>query len=110
MTEKHEISMTIRLPIKIRKKGGLYVSSCPALAVFSQGKTPREAKRNLAEAVEAFLTGCIEHGTSDAVLKECGLKPYVPEAPKKSPVKKSDYINIPIHLLTQSATSSHCRA
>ncbi len=107
---KHDITMTVRLPFKIRKKGKLYISSCPALDVFSQGRTQKEAKKNLIEALEAFLTACIEHGTLDDVLKECGLKPYTPPARKKPLVKKADYVNIPIHLLTQTSAAKQCRA
>jgi len=70
-----DITMTVKLPVKIQKKGSLYVSSCPALDVFSQGNTKKEARKNLGEALAAFLTGCIEHGTLAAVLKACGFEP-----------------------------------
>lgn len=42
------------------KERRTFVSICLDLDVASQGKTAREAKRNLAESVELYLEGCFE--------------------------------------------------
>ena len=42
------------------KEHGAFVSLCLDLDVASQGKTAREAKKNLAEAVVLYLEGCFE--------------------------------------------------
>jgi len=60
--------MELRLPVKIEKKGKQFISSCPILDVFSQGETLEETKHNIIEALAAFITGCLELGTLDAVL------------------------------------------
>jgi len=45
----------------IFKEGKWYVSLCLELDVASQGRTIREAKKMLAEAVELHLETCIEN-------------------------------------------------
>ena len=42
------------------KEGNQFVSVCLDLDVASQGRTIREAKRMLAEAVTLYLEGCFE--------------------------------------------------
>ena len=44
----------------IFKEGRCFVSLCLDLDVASQGKTVREAKKMLAEAVTLYLEGCFE--------------------------------------------------
>jgi len=69
------ISIEFELPAKIRKKGAWFISSCPLLDVFSQGRTRSEAENNLVDALASFLTSCYERGTLDAVLRETGFLP-----------------------------------
>ena len=69
------ISIEFELRAKIRKKGARFISSCPLLDVFSQGRTRHEAGRNLVDALASFLTSCYERGTLDAVLRESGILP-----------------------------------
>ena len=51
-----------------------YVSLCPELGVSSFGKTEKEAKESLKEAVELFLEECERLGTLKDVLEESGFK------------------------------------
>jgi predicted RNase H-like HicB family nuclease len=44
------------------RDGKLYSSLCLDLDVASQGKTPREAKKMLAQAVTLYLETCFENG------------------------------------------------
>ncbi|OQX19621.1 MAG: hypothetical protein BWK80_36630 [Desulfobacteraceae bacterium IS3] len=69
------IILNIQLSFDIVKKEKWYVASCPALDVFSQGETEKQAEKNLKESLCLFLTSCIERGTLNDVLKECGFKP-----------------------------------
>ena len=46
----------------IEKEGDLYSAICLELNVASQGKTIKEAKKNLQEAVELYLEDVIESG------------------------------------------------
>jgi predicted RNase H-like HicB family nuclease len=44
------------------KEGKDFVSLCLEVDVASQGRTPREAKKMLAEAVTLYLETCFENG------------------------------------------------
>ena len=67
------------------------------------------AKKNIVEALTGFVMTCLEMGTLETVLKDCGFKPFSMPRPKKL-APKSSYVNIPIHLLTQSDTPNNCHA
>jgi len=100
MKQTADLTISFTLPIKIKKKGKWYISSCPALDVFSQGENPEQARANIKEALTAFFIGCMELGTLDAVLKECGFKPEI--KPDNHFISKDEYVNIPVHLFTSS--------
>ncbi len=55
---------------RIRKHGAWYIAKCPPLDLSTQGRTAAEARRNLQEASELFLTSCIERGTLDRAFRE----------------------------------------
>ena len=67
----------------VKRKGKWYVASCPPLDLTTQGRTKEEAKKNLLEASELFITSCIERGTLDQALKELG---FVPLKGKSAPL------------------------
>jgi predicted RNase H-like HicB family nuclease len=46
----------------ILREGRLFVSLCLELDVASQGRSPREARKMLAEAVSLYLETCFEDG------------------------------------------------
>ena len=56
------------------REGKLFVSLSPELGVSSFGKTEKEAKNSLIEAVELFLEECQTLGTIDEVLRESGFR------------------------------------
>jgi predicted RNase H-like HicB family nuclease len=96
--------MEIKLPTNIEKKPKWFVASCPQLDVFTQGNTEKEAKDNLHEALTSFFISCLERGTLEAVLKECGFEPVhsslEPEIKKNSDIQKQNFINIPLNFLS----------
>src|SRR5207244_5804402 len=57
------------------KKGRWFITHCPPLDLTTQGKTLAEAKRNLVEASEMFISSCVERGTLDLALRELGFVP-----------------------------------
>lgn len=101
-----KMKLTLELPIRITKKEKWYVAACPALDVISQGETEEQAKKNLGEALHLFLVSCLERGTLDAVLRECGFAPS--EAPTSEADPTEEKINIPLHLLAKFAESGQC--
>jgi predicted RNase H-like HicB family nuclease len=98
---------SLTLPVTVKKKAKVYVSSCPCLDVFSQGQTEEEAEKNLGEALKVFLISCYERGTLDEALKECGFaagaKPARAQARGKS-------ITVPIPLHAKGSCAAACRA
>jgi predicted RNase H-like HicB family nuclease len=96
-TQKVRIEMTAKLPITLKKKAKTYVSCCPLLDVYSQGKTKKEAEKNLVEALSLFFISCFERGTLDDVLKECGFEPLMPSQDQLyGTLKSGRYIDVPI--------------
>jgi len=51
-----------------------WVAGCPALDVYSQGKSAEDAARSLAEAVVAWFESCLERDTLDEALRELGFE------------------------------------
>lgn len=102
------IEVKVKLPATIKKTDGWYVACCPLLDVFTQGKTKAKAKKNLVEAIHLFLESCYERGTLDDVLKESGFS-AVEEKPA-APDKKHEYINVPLHLLSNKTGPQYCHA
>jgi len=63
------------------KEGKWYVSLCLDLDVASQGRTPRQARKMLAEAVTLYLETCFENNLPY-------MRPVPPEEdPRKNPVE-----------------------
>jgi predicted RNase H-like HicB family nuclease len=56
-----------------------WVTGCPALDLFSQGRTEEEAKRCLKEAIGVWVEDCLERGTLDQALREVGFHRAHPE-------------------------------
>ena len=68
---KTKLSITINLPCQIDKeKPNLYVSYCPALDLYSQGKDPEIAHKNINEAAQLFIETCLDMGTLKSVLED----------------------------------------
>lgn len=66
------VAITIRLSCFDRRKGKLWVSGCPSLDVYSQGRTKKEARASLEEAVRLWIDSCMERNTLDQALVELG--------------------------------------
>ncbi|HME44520.1 MAG TPA: type II toxin-antitoxin system HicB family antitoxin [Syntrophorhabdales bacterium] len=99
---------SLTLPVTVKKKAKIYISSCPCLDVYSQGQTEEEAEKNLGEALKLFLISCYERGTLDEALKECG---FAPEAKKTSGAQaRGKSITVPIPLHAKGSCAAACRA
>jgi predicted RNase H-like HicB family nuclease len=59
----------------VKREGDWFIAYCPPLDLTTQGRTKAEAKKNLVEASELFITSCLERGTLDQALKELGFAP-----------------------------------
>lgn len=108
---KQGIVMNVELPIKIVHRKRWYVASCPALDIVTQGGTADKAKDNLREALFLFLGSCLERGTLQQVLKDCGFEQVA--VPVKSISRHQDrreYINVPLELLSVKGCHNSCHA
>lgn len=77
-----KVGITFKLLASIRfdDESGVYVSSCPALGVASQGCTEAEAKDALRSAVVMFIETCYRRKTLDNILNDRGFDPAGDEA------------------------------
>ncbi|MHC1727384.1 MAG: type II toxin-antitoxin system HicB family antitoxin [Syntrophobacteraceae bacterium] len=106
-----KITLTAKLPIQIIKKANWFVASCAALDIASQGETEEMARKNISEALNMFLRSCIERGTLDAVLKECGFNSVVEQDQGIEPLESSvdqEYVDIPLYLAAQFEEDRRC--
>jgi len=103
------IRMNMQLPVVVKKRDNWFVSSCPVLDVYSQGVTKEESKKNLTEALAAFLISCHKRGTLDAVLKSCGFVPD-PSALSQADIDNSEYINVPLPFIIDTTNPHRCHA
>ena len=109
--QKNDITMTVKLPIRVIKKDRWYVASCPVLDVFSQGDTEKKATDNLSEALSLFLISCLERGTLEQVLRECGFNSVSPAIKKKiMTTSRNKFIDIPLALLSNQRCADNCHA
>ncbi len=85
--QKATFTITMNLPVKFEEGENpeIIIASCPLLDVWTQGRGLEEAKKNIAEALNLFVISCLERGTLEAVLKECGFAPDQRKAPKRAP-------------------------
>jgi len=100
--------ININLPFVMKKKANVWVSSCPALDVVSQGKSEVEAKKNLEEALKLFLEVCLERGTLEAVMKECGFSLITRKIRSKK--ASGDVISVPLPFDIKGNSPSQCHA
>ncbi len=66
--------MKIQLTIELVKKGNWYLARAPELDFVSQGKTPKEAKKNLLEVIRIQFKEMKRMGTLEEYLIECGFE------------------------------------
>ncbi|MEW6584496.1 MAG: type II toxin-antitoxin system HicB family antitoxin [Nitrospirota bacterium] len=107
---KKRIELKFELPVTIKKRTKWYVACCPILDVCSQGETAKKAEANLVEALKLFFISCIERGTLDAVMKECGFK-LIKQRDRKEILhhRGTKFINVPIPFQATGCLSE-CRA
>jgi|SRR5579863_7777249 len=79
-----DVTVEFKMPARIRKKGRWFVSWCPPLDVYSQGRTAVEAEQNLIDALTSFLVSCYERGTLEAVLRQAGFSPAIKPRVRKA--------------------------
>lgn len=88
---RDNVSIRVNLHAQIKKeKPGIYVSYCPALDLYSQGDSAKEARENIIEATQLFIESCFEDGTLYSVLSESGFYAADKKPSRKRRLKISD--------------------
>ncbi|MBR4742107.1 MAG: type II toxin-antitoxin system HicB family antitoxin [Desulfovibrio sp.] len=52
-----------------------WIVGCPEIDLYTQGDTYEEAAENSTDALQGWFKVCMEHGTREKVLAECGISP-----------------------------------
>jgi predicted RNase H-like HicB family nuclease len=68
------VTISIRLNCFVREEGVRWISACPSLDVYSQGRSEGEAKASLEEAISLWIESCIERNTLGRALQELGFR------------------------------------
>lgn len=70
---KRPIDIQFNVEIWKDKETNCYIVHVPQLDVFSSGKTPEQARKNIKDAVKGFLKTANEIGTLKQILEEAGF-------------------------------------
>ena len=80
------IKLDIQLRAFVRRETrNRWIAVCPKINVATQGTSEADAKRCLDEAVELWFEDCIERGTLQEALRECGFRTATREEAEVSP-------------------------
>ena len=84
--QSNVVSVKLSLNATIVKddETGIYVVTCQALELSTQGDSIEEAEKNIAEAVDLFLEACIEDNMLGEVLTDCGFYEVAKGKPKRN--------------------------
>jgi predicted RNase H-like HicB family nuclease len=92
----------LKVPVEVYEGSAAFIARCSIFDVASQGKTPTEAKKNLADALTLFITTCFEMGTLDEVMKDCGFKPRKAVTGKLCLKKDQQLLSVPLPFMVNN--------
>ena len=73
MSESINLEVQLRAFVR-RETRNRWIAICPKLDVVTQGTSADDAKRQLDDAVQGWFEDCIERGTLEQALRECGFR------------------------------------
>ena len=103
----NRIQMDLTVPAEVWRDGNHFVSFCPPLDVYSQGPDEKAALDNLVEALQLFIGSCIDRGTLDQVLKDCGFEPDTAPEPVGEPSADPRMIRVPFPLVAHEQAHTY---
>jgi len=75
------VAISVDLLCTVKKEAeDLWVTGCPLLDLYSQGSSEDDAKSSLEEAILLWVENCLERGTLEQALRECGFHIVRPQA------------------------------
>lgn len=81
MSRSLQVRFSLQGAIREDKDTASFVSYCPALDLYSAGRTRPEAKRALQSAVDLFVRSCYSRGILGQVLQAKGFEATDPNVP-----------------------------
>lgn len=103
-----EVNFRLQAVFKLDDATNLFVSYCPALDIYSQGRTENEAKAAMRSAITLFVKYQYKRKKLDDLLNDRGFEPVEREAMESAvefiEVLRKDYphafdVFVPLHLL-----------
>lgn len=123
------ISVRLQGATRYDEDAGVFVGLCPALKIYSQGKTEREAKKALESTLCLYLETCYTRDILNVVLTRAGFKSLPPGSTRSVTSALDEYIliqkanfdsvfemDVPLELVAaaalegMNASPSSCRA
>lgn len=96
MPTRTEISFRLDVAVKHDEKANCFVSYCPAVDVYSAGKSEGEAKEAIRSALLMFIRNCWKRKILDNYLCDRGFVADSDEIDTRAPVRdeESQYIDV----------------
>jgi hypothetical protein len=119
--ESVQVSFRLQFATRRDDDAGVYVGYCPALKLYSQGRTEKESEEAVVSAVKLFLVACYERDILHSALRSRGMTratSIVAERIKKNSdeqfisVKAFDrnfWREVPINLVAAQETIDLCQ-
>lgn len=93
----YTLEFNVRVRVRVEREGSWHVLTALGLDISSQGKSLKQARANLADAVRLFLLSCFERGVLESTLKECGFYPDATSLQQDD--READMLDVPLPLL-----------
>ena len=67
------LTASLKGALRYDRDAGVFVSFCPTMNIYSQGRSEKEAIEALTSAVWLFISTCLEQGTLERTIKKVGF-------------------------------------
>jgi hypothetical protein len=118
MATKIEVQFRLKFVTRHDAEADVHVGYCPALRLYSQARTEKEADRAVVSAAKLFIISCYERDILHTVLRDRGMTTATAEnVPNIVADNKKQFIAVgkfdrefeavvPIHLLAHGAAAA----
>ena len=115
-----QVSFRLKFATRRDDESNVYVGYCPALKLYSQGRTEHESEEAIVSAVKLFLVACYERDILHSALRKRGMtratsmvagqikKDESKEYITVHPFEKEFWRDVPINLLAAMEATETC--
>lgn len=119
--ESVQVSFRLQFATRRDDEANVYVGYCPALKIYSQGKTEQESEEAVVSAVKLFLVACYERDILHSALRNRGMTRASTDAASRiKQDSKKEFISVqafdrefwrdvPINLVAAQETTESCQ-